>query len=191
MINKFLILFFVFIIGLSPAFALSEVDDSLDVVTFKEKLQKDYMTRKVTYDNVYIPSFFTKADTLQPEDFFYELDLYNYKEICVFWGVSSSNALCFDDEFPSEGTLLDYKTSISRITYYSKRGIFSGFTSDGRVFYMKKRILKDVCPHPIFYGIIYPKSYNDAVKIIINHIKDWTPDYTYDDMDSYYLRHLE
>lgn len=185
------LIFVILIIGHIDAYALPNSQDSLSISVIKEKIQNDYVGRNVSHDQTYVPSFFSNADTLQSEDNFYELILSNYKGISIFYGISASNALCFDDEFPTKDTQLDFKCKVSSITYYSKRGVFSGYTNDGRIFYMKKRILKGDIPHPIFYGIIYPQRYNDAIKILINHIKDWTPDYTYDDMDSYYLRHLE
>lgn len=169
--------------------AYPEQQESLSIASFMEKLRNDYNTNKVGNDSFYIPSFFIETDSLEIESYFFKV--FKYEEISIIRGFSFSNALCFDDEFPIAGTQLDNKCRILRITYYSKKGIFSGHTTDGRIFYLKKRINLDDCPHPLFYGIIYPKRYGDAIKIIINHIKDWSPDYTYDDMDSYWLRHLE
>lgn len=79
------------------------------------------------------------------------------------------------DEYPEIGKRVAPDLKIKDITYHNSNGtIFSGHTADGRVWYMKKRILdKATIPHASALVCIYPKSKfpkieNELVEIVKN-----------------------
>lgn len=70
--------------------------------------------------------------------------------------------------------------TIKDITYQSERhGIYSGYTTDGRIFYMKTVIYPSGDPnltgHMGTLTIVYPKSYQQSVEPIIKIVRNWNP----------------
>ena len=88
-----------------------------------------------------------------------------------------------DDVFPVDGSELAKNVFIKSITYKSskKLSIFSGYTEDGRIFYMKKKNHDQVIdpdegishPNPSFLAVIYPEDFKNSISPIIDMIKKW------------------
>ena len=77
-----------------------------------------------------------------------------------------------DDVFPVEGSELAKNVFIKSITYKSsqKLSIFSGYTEDGRIFYMKKKNHDQVIDPD--EGISHAKQNGNEMKQVMNHNKD-------------------
>lgn len=61
------------------------------------------------------------------------------------------------------------------VTYRNSRGtVFSGYATDDRIWYMKKKILVgEVVDHASLLILIYPKAMQDDVKPFIDIVKNW------------------
>lgn len=80
------------------------------------------------------------------------------------------------DEYPKVGKPVAPDVEIKDVTYRNSNGtLFSGHTIDGRVWYMKKRILdKGVVPHASALVCVYPKSrFPKVEKELVEIVKNW------------------
>ena len=80
-----------------------------------------------------------------------------------------------DDNFPNEGQQLINKVKMKKITYYPRgKGVFSGFTNDGRIFYAKCKPTEGGMVTDLeVLALIYPKSYQKSVDVLIKQIASW------------------
>lgn len=136
---------------------------------FREKMKN--VRWKIVSENVSIPSFMKAQDGYG--------SLFAYDNVMIsnmLWGSWAS----LEDDFPSEGMELTSSVEgvfIKNITYkVERKGVYSGYTDDGRIFYLKTLPSPRWCgpPHIISYILIYPKEYQEAVTPIINKILHWT-----------------
>lgn len=125
-----------------------------------------------------IPDFFTKDETFMTEDYLYWVDEYSFDNVIIgYCPTMGSWAVC---DFPVKGSELSRNATIKDITYDSDP-IFSGYTTDGRIYYMKKIVHIDGCDedgeggvyHPSFLVTIYPKEYKKNVDKIVYMILNW------------------
>lgn len=119
------------------------------------------------------PSFFVAREV-------YDDDIpalyYTYSWRKVMLGYCSLGAWAVvDDNFPNEGQQLINKVKIKKITYYPRgKGVFSGFTNDGRIFYAKcKPTEGGMVTHLEVLALIYPKSYQKGADVLIKQIANW------------------
>ena len=78
------------------------------------------------------------------------------------------------DEYPDIGRYVSKSVKISSITYSNKSGsVFSGYTNDGRIWYMKKRISGGEVPHAHILVLIYPKTMTSDLMKLIEEVKAW------------------
>lgn len=79
------------------------------------------------------------------------------------------------DNFPSIDNYITSTISIKSITYSNSTNvIFSGYASDGRIWYLKKIIPKgDVTLHSDCLILLYPKSEQNNVSELIEEVKNW------------------
>lgn len=79
--------------------------------------------------------------------------------------------------FPVSGSVIAPNTVIDKVTYKNNKGdISSGYTKDGRAFYMKtdtESAYAGGMPHAEVLALIYPKPYQIAVAKLITVIEKW------------------
>lgn len=120
------------------------------------------------------PSFMSKTETFMGD---VPADVIEYKSgpvsICL-WPMMGAWAT-EDDAFPVVGSVLSPQTSIASITYRARRkDIHSGYTTDGRVFYLKRRInVGYAVNHASVLVAIYPDDYRDYVGAIVREVQYW------------------
>ena len=84
------------------------------------------------------------------------------------WATSS-------DAYPVKGSILSPDAKIASITYQAKRSdIHSGYTNDGRIFYLKRRMVEgDAVSHAQVLVAIYPKDYKDQMAPLVKEVQNW------------------
>lgn len=123
------------------------------------------------------PQCFTKSEEFV-DDIPADVTTYEYEDIELCLWPLLGNWATFTDEYPVEGSVLSTDARISKTTYTSRTGIYSGYTDDGRIFYMKVLISGGEVNHAHSLVLIYPKSRQDEVGSLINEVKDWKLPYT-------------
>lgn len=80
-----------------------------------------------------------------------------------------------EEGFPSNDTYLSSNVKVKSITYSnSTKDVFSGYASDGRIWYLKKIFLKgDVTWRTDCLFLLYPKSEQKNVRELIDEVKNW------------------
>ena len=103
-----------------------------------------------------------------------DVEVYTYDsiELCYWpllgvWSVT--------DEFPSQGLYLSPTETVKNITYRAEsKGIASGYTNSGKIFYLKQKIMHgEGVDHSKFLVLINPPEYNKAVEKITNMVAKW------------------
>lgn len=101
-----------------------------------------------------------------------EVYAYDSIELCYWpllgvWSVT--------DEFPSQGLYLSPTETVKNITYRAEsKGIASGYTNSGKIYYLKQKIMHgEGVDHSKFLVLINPPEYNKAVEKITNMIATW------------------
>ena len=77
-------------------------------------------------------------------------------------------------DYPDPGMFVSANTQIKNVTYSSRKGVYSGYTTDGRIWYMKKHLLegREVI-HADVLVLIYPKEKQSEVSRLIEVVKGW------------------
>lgn len=84
------------------------------------------------------------------------------------------NWATFVANYPVQGSYLNDKVRIKRITYTSKTGVYSGYATDGRIFYMKLHIYSGgEVAHASSLVLLYPKDYQKSVGKLIDVVCKW------------------
>ena len=166
-----LALFFVMLFAMGSSSASAQQTKGSDETLFAAKMEKTKWKKSglgFTY-----PSFFVAREV-------YDDDIpalyYTYSWRKVMLGYCSLGAWAVvDDNFPNEGQQLINKVKMKKITYYPRgKGVFSGFTNDGRIFYAKcKPTEGGMVTHLEVLALIYPKSYQKSVDVLIKQIANW------------------
>lgn len=137
-------------------------------------------TWKKTQYNFRIPTYFSDGTDYFYEDGPYSYVVYSHYDAEISYCSLIGAWACDDDEFPVRGSVISNHVAIKNITYKSKTGVFSGYTTDGRIYYLKKKrnidVIGDdgtsVC-HPSYLAIIYPKSRQTELDSVIKMISKW------------------
>lgn len=82
-----------------------------------------------------------------------------------------------DEEFPIQGSALAPNINVADVTYrQSSKGIFSGHTTNGNIFYLKRIIGSpgEEIPHPRVLTLIYPEDFQEVVQPIIEVVNEWS-----------------
>ena len=119
------------------------------------------------------PNFFVAREVFD-DDIPTLYNTYSWRKVML--GYCSLGAWAVvDDNFPNEGQQLINKVKMKKITYYPRgKGVFSGFTNDGRIFYAKcKPTEGGMVTHLEVLALIYPKSYQKSVDVLIKQIASW------------------
>ena len=166
-----LALFFVMLFAMGSSSASAQQTKGSDETLFAAKMEKTKWKKSglgFTY-----PSFFVAREV-------YDDDIpalyYTYSWRKVMLGYCSLGAWAVvDDNFPNEGQQLIDKVKMKKITYKPRgKGVFSGLTNDGRIFYLKcKPTEGGMVTHLEVLALIYPKSYQKSVDVLIKQIASW------------------
>jgi hypothetical protein len=100
--------------------------------------------------------------------------LYSWRQVVM--GYVSLGVWAVDDvDYPGEKYPLLGSINIKKITYVHKgKCIYSGYTTDGRVFYMKcKPETGGMVTHLGVLALVYPKSFQPHVGLLIKQISNW------------------
>ena len=99
---------------------------------------------------------------------------YSWRKVMLGYCLLGAWAV-IDDNFPNEGQQLINKVKMKKITYKPRgKGVFSGLTNDGRIFYLKcKPTEGGMVTHLEVLALIYPKSYQKGADVLIKQIANW------------------
>ena len=120
------------------------------------------------------PSFMTRSERAIT-DVPATVNTYTWKKLELgYWPLIGSWAVS-NDNFPVKGNYLTEDDSVEDITYQAEdKGIFSGHTDDGRIFYLKKKINREgEVYHVAVLVIVYPEENQTDVQRFIEMIKEW------------------
>ena len=166
-----LALFFVMLFAMGSSSVSAQQPNGSDETLFAAKMDKAKWKKSGLGFNY--PSFFVAREV-------YDDDIptlyYTYSWRKVMLGYCSLGAWAVvDDNFPNEGQQLINKVKIKKITYKPRgKGVFSGLTNDGRIFYLKcKPTEGGMVTHLEVLALIYPKSYQKSVDVLIKQIANW------------------
>lgn len=166
-----LALFFVMLFAMGSSSVLAQQAKGSDEAQFAAKMDKAKWKKSglgFTY-----PSFFVAREVFGDD---IPALYYTYSWRKVMLGYCSLGAWAVvDDNFPNEGQQLINKVKMKKITYKPRgKGVFSGFTNDGRIFYAKcKPTEGGMVTHLEVLALIYPKSYQKSVDVLIKQIASW------------------
>ena len=166
-----LALFFVIFFVAGSFSASAQQAKGSDEAQFAAKMDKPKWKKSGLGFNY--PSFFVAREVFDDD---IPALYYTYSWRKVMLGYCSLGAWAVvDDNFPNEGQQLIDKVKMKKITYYPRgKGVFSGFTNDGRIFYAKcKPTEGGMVTHLEVLALIYPKSYQKSVDVLIKQIASW------------------
>ena len=166
-----LALFFVMLFVAGSFSASAQQPNGSDVAQFSAKMDKAKWKKSglgFTY-----PSFFVAREVFD-DDIPTLYNTYSWRKVMLGYCLLGAWAV-IDDNFPNEGQQLINKVKMKKITYYPRgKGVFSGFTNDGRIFYAKcKPTEGGMVTHLEVLALIYPKSYQKSVDVLIKQIANW------------------
>lgn len=166
-----LALFFVMLFAMGSSSVSAQQPNGSDEAQFAAKMDKAKWKKSglgFTY-----PSFFVAREVFD-DDIPTLYNTYSWRKVML--GYCSLGAWAVvDDNFPNEGQQLIDKVKIKKITYKPRgKGVFSGLTNDGRIFYLKcKPTEGGMVTHLEVLALIYPKSYQKSVDVLIKQIANW------------------
>lgn len=103
-----------------------------------------------------------------------DVEVYSYDsiELC-YW--PSLGVWSVADEFPSEGLYLSPTETVKNVTYrVEAKGIASGYTNSGKIYYLKQKIMHgEGVDHSKFLVLINPPEYNKSVEKLTNMVAKW------------------
>lgn len=135
-----------------------------DINSIKWVLNKD--------GNFSYPCCFS-ADEEFIEDIPASVETYSYDDIeLCYWPLLGFWAT-LTDYYPITGSFVGKNSTIKNITYTSRTGVYSGYTNDNRIYYMKMLISGGEVNHAHTLALIYPKSKQNTVKRIIKEVQHW------------------
>lgn len=120
------------------------------------------------------PSFMTRSERAIT-DVPATVNTYTWKKLELgYWPLIGSWAVS-NDNFPVKGNYLTEDDFVEDVTYKAEeKGIFSGHTDDGRIFYLKKKINREgEVNHVGVLVIVYPEENQTDVQRFIEMIKEW------------------
>ncbi len=73
------------------------------------------------------------------------------------------------------GNYITSSTQIANVTYSAKsKGIYSGYTTDGRIYYLKTKVLDGgEVPHVTVLALIYPKEFKEHMQELTEIVLKW------------------
>ncbi len=128
------------------------------------------------YDSGYgfsFPNIMTPSTEIWVEEVPGSVYRWTYEDICLAcWPMLGAWAV---SDYPDVDSYLTEDVKVKNVTYRNGDGtLFSGYTSDGRVWYMKKRLLEGgEVVHAKVLVLIYPKEMQSEVEKIMETVKGW------------------
>ena len=98
---------------------------------------------------------------------------WNYEDVCLAcWPLLGAWAV---GEYPEKDSYLTEDVKVTNVTYRGGNGeIFSGNTTDGRIWYMKKKLTKGgEVTHAKILVLLYPTAMQSDVEKLIEVVKGW------------------
>lgn len=125
-----------------------------------------------------VPDFLSQSGEEFVEDVPASVYTYWYDRVNLCYWPLLGNWATDDDNFPTRGCHVSSTAKIAKVTYRAPRkGIFSGYTDDGRIFYLKRlNTIYDVVSHAAVLALIYPEKYQEAVQPLIKEVLKWSND---------------
>lgn len=124
-----------------------------------------------------VPAYFSNGSEYFYGDGPYSMQIYKHQNAEISYCGLLGNWAIDDSEFPGRGSVISRTATIRNITYRSRNGIFSGYTTDGRIYYMKKKVdsynPNAAVRHAYFLAVIYPKSRQAEMEKVTKMISKW------------------
>lgn len=162
---------------MNEAIADTEDIDSSTYAIINDKSKYEDLLKNCNWikhgDEFQYPAFF-KHHQVFLDEIPADVEIYTYDsiELC-YW--PSLGVWSVADEFPSHGLYLSPTETVKNITYRAEsKGIASGYTNSGKIYYLKQKIMHgEGVDHSKFLVLINPPEYNKAVEKITNMIAKW------------------
>ncbi|MBR6981191.1 MAG: hypothetical protein IKH88_15335 [Prevotella sp.] len=118
------------------------------------------------------PSTYTRTETFV-EDVPATVEVFSKGNIQLcYWSLLGTWSTI--GEFPEEGVWLSPTEKVRNVTYRaSSKGIASGYTQKGNIFYLKQKITGGEVRHSKVLVLIHPQSEKNKVSKLTNLVKDW------------------
>lgn len=117
------------------------------------------------------PSSFTVDDNVEDDDGNL-VDVYKYKDVELSDWLLPSWAV-IDEYYPIVGSMVGRSSRISSISY-TNNSVYSGYTDDGRIFYLKVLIADGgEVPQALTLSLVYPQNYQHEVRQLIEMVRTW------------------
>lgn len=119
-----------------------------------------------------LPDFMNTPTETFVEDVPASVITYKYDDVeLCYWPLLGNWAV---RDFPSEGCYVSSEATIRDITYKQEsKGIYSGYTTDGRIYYLKIKVMDDEVQHLKVLALIYPKAKQDSADNLIKSVQSW------------------
>lgn len=155
----------------------AELGDDIGIQTNSELSKFEDLLKNCNWikhdDGFHYPAFF-KYHKVFLDEIPADVEIYTYDsiELC-YW--PSLGVWSVADEFPSQGLYLSPTETVKNITYRAEsKGIASGYTNSGKIYYLKQKIMHgEGVDHSKFLVLINTPEYNKAVEKITNMIVKW------------------
>jgi hypothetical protein len=119
------------------------------------------------------PNCMTPSSEIWVDDVPASLDRWNYEDVCLAcWPLLGTWAVI---EYPETGSYLTEDVHVKSSTYRnSDDTVFSGYATDGRIWYMKKKLTKGgEVTHAKILVLLYPKDMQSDMTKLIEVVKGW------------------
>ena len=142
----------------------------------KEETFADLLDKATLHDTDYgfrFPGCLTPSSEIWVDEVPGSLYRWNYEDVClVCWPLLGTWAVT---DYPDTNSYLTEDVHVKNITYQNgDDSVFSGYTTDGRIWYMKKVLLRGgEVVHAKALVLIYPKSKQSEVEKLIGVVKAW------------------
>ena len=125
-----------------------------------------------TYNFNY-PDFMTLS-THYMDDVPGEVEVYSWESVqLAYWPLLGAWAV---DSFTESDNWISDITKIANVTYRSSErlGIYSGYTTDGRIYYLKRKVLDGgEVPHATVLALIFPEEFKEYIGELIDVVRLW------------------
>ena len=142
----------------------------------KEETFADLLNKATWVNTEYgfkFPNCMTPSSEIWLDEVPASLYRWNYEDVClVCWPLLGTWAVT---DYPDTDSYLTEDMHVKSITYRNGDGtVFSGYATDGRIWYMKKKLAKGgEVTHAKILVLLYPKAMQSDVTKLIEVVKGW------------------
>jgi len=142
----------------------------------KEETFADLLSKATWVNTEYgfkFPNCMTPSSEIWLDDVPGSFQRWTYEDVCLAcWPLLGAWAV---GEYPEKDSYLTEDVKVANVTYRGGNGeIFSGNTTDGRIWYMKKKLTKGgEVTHAKILVLLYPKAMQSDVEKLIEVVKGW------------------